>query len=135
MKYPVSREISEYFFCSSFLIGIAACITYYNRDYITSLFVFCMFFTSINFWRNPLYNIHRTLDMTMCKILMLFFIISSFTFCEFKRVLFECVLFVALLFNITENILWIYDSHKWIIFHLAIHIYVSYFIIFIYYIL
>jgi len=135
MKYPISREISEYLFFSSFLIGIPATITYYNRDYITSFFISSLFFTSINFWRNPQYNMHRTLDMTMCKIIMVFFIINSFTFCEFNRVLFNFVLFMCILYNIIENILWIFDSNKWIIFHLAMHLYVSYFIIFIYYIL
>jgi len=135
MKYPIPREISEYFLYSSFLILIAAIITFYNKDYLTSFIIFCLFFTSINFWRNPLYNIHRTLDMTMCKILATFFIISSFTFCECNRVLFDCALLVCLIYNIIENILWIFDSNKWVIFHLAIHIYVFYFIIFIYYIL
>jgi hypothetical protein len=135
MNYPIPREFSEYLLWTSFLIGIAGFITYYKGDYITSFFVFCMFFTSINFWRNPQYNFHRTLDMTMCKILGIFFILNSFTFCEFNRVLYECILFVGLIYNIIENILWVCDSHKWIIFHLAMHIYVSYFIIFIYYIL
>ena len=135
MNYPIPREISEYFLCSSLFIFIVATTTFYNNDYITSFFMTCLFSTSINFWRNPQYNIHRTLDMAMCKIIGIFFIINSFTFCEFSRVLFECVILVAVLFNITENILWLCDSNKWVIFHLAIHIYVSYFILFIYYIL
>jgi len=135
MNYPIPREFSDSLFCTSFLILIASCITYYNRDYMTSFCGFCLFFTSINFWRNPQYNFHRTLDMTMCKFIMIFFIITSFTLCEFDRVLFQSILFVVILFNIVENILWLLDSHKWVIFHLAMHIYVSYFIIFIYYIL
>ena len=135
MKYPIPRELSDTLFCSSFLIFIAACITCYNMHYLTTFFGFCLFFTSINFWRNPQYNFRRTLDMTMCKCMMIFFIITSFTFCEFDRVLFLSILFVVILFNIIENILWVFDSYKWLIFHLAMHIYVSYFIIFIYYIL
>jgi hypothetical protein len=135
MNYPIPREFSEYLLCTSFLIGLSGAVTYYNMDYITSFFVFCMFFTSINFWRNPQYNLHRALDMSMCKILGIFFIINSFTFCEFNRILYECVLLTGIIYNIIENILWVYGSDKWIIFHMAMHIYVSYFIIFIYYIL
>ena len=135
MKYPLPIEIREYFLFTIMFIFITGIITFYKKDYITSFFVFCLVFTSINFWRNPLYDIRRTIDMTMCKILGIFLLINSITFNEFNRVLYECIIISLLSFTLIENILWILDNYQWVIFHLAIHIYTFYFILFIYYVL
>jgi hypothetical protein len=135
MNYPLPIEIREYFLFTTTFIFITGVITYYNRDYITSFFIFSLVFTSINFWRNPQYGLRRTVDMTMCKIIALYFLINSISFHEFNRVLYECILLVFIIFTIAENMLWSIDSNKWVIFHLAIHIYMAYFPLFIYYVL
>ena len=135
MDYPLPNKISDYLLCTSILIGLTALITFYNKDYITSILVFSLFLTSINFWRNPQYGIRRTIDMTLCKIICLFFLVSCLYFHEFNRVLYECIVLTLIFFSIIENLLWFFNSHKWVVFHLAIHIYMSYFTIFIYYIL
>ena len=85
MDYPLPNKISDYLLCTSILIGLTALITFYNKDYITSILVFSLFLTSINFWRNPQYGIRRTIDMTLCKIICLFFLVSCLYFHEFNR--------------------------------------------------
>ena len=135
MKYLLPIEIGEYFLFTTTFIFITGVILFYNRDYITSFFIFSLVFTSINFWRNPQYDLRRTVDMTMCKILALYFLINSINFHEFNRVLYECILLVIIIFTIIENSLWTINSNKWVIFHLAIHIYTAYFTLFIYYVL
>ena len=135
MNYNCPRQISEYLLCSSLLIGITSAVSFYNKDYITFIFIFTLFITSINFWRNPQYSIRRTVDMTMCKLLGLYFFISSISFHEFNRVLYECIVLVFIMYNIIENVLWLFNNNQWVIFHMAIHIYTFYFTIFIYYVL
>ena len=129
------REFCEYFLFTTIFIFITGCIMFYNKDYVTSLFIFSLAFTSINFWRNPQFDYRRTIDMTMCKIVIIFFLISSVNFPEFNRVLYECIVITFIIFTIIENILWAFDNYQWIIFHLAIHIYTAYFVLFIYYVL
>jgi hypothetical protein len=73
--------------------------------------------------------------MTMCKIVGIFLLITSINFPEFNRVLYECIVITLLIFTIIEHTLWAFDNYQWIIFHLAIHIYAGYFLIFIYYVL
>ena len=129
------KECCEYFLFTSTYIFISGCIMFYNKDYISSMVVFALVFTSINFWRNPQFGYRRTIDMTMCKILGVFLLINSINFQEFNRVLYECIIVTFLTYSFIENILWSFNNHQWIIFHLAMHIYTAYFLVFIYYVL
>jgi len=129
------KEFCEYFLFTTMFIFLSGCVMFYNKDYISSFFVFTLVFTSINFWRNPKFDFRRTADMTMCKIIGVFFLITSINFHEFNRTLYECILLVFIIFTICENVLWYFDNHQWVIFHLAIHIYMAYFSMFIYYVL
>lgn len=135
MNYNCPHEISEYLLCSSLLIGITSVVLFYNKDYITFIFIFILFITSINFWRNPQYNIRRTVDMTMCKLTALYMFINTIHLHEFNRVLYQCIFLVFIIYNIIENLLWFFNSNQWVIFHMALHIYTFYFTIFIYYVL
>lgn len=135
MNYPLPVEIREYFLFTTILIFITGLIMFYKRDYVSALFVFGLVFTSFNFWRNPLYDIRRTLDMTMCKIITIFFVIASINFHEFNRMLYYSIVITFIIYTIIENILWMFNSNKWVIFHLALHIYTAYFLLFIYYVL
>lgn len=135
MNYPIPFEICEYFLFTTTFIFISGVILFYNKDYITAFLVFSLVFTSINFWRNPRYDIRRSIDMTMCNILGIFLLLVSVCFEEFNRVLYDCVVIVLHVFTLIENILWAFDNNQWVIFHLAIHIYTAYFLIFIYYFL
>ena len=135
MNYPIAIEIREYFLCYSLLILITSLVMFYNKDYTIAFFLFILFITSINFWRNPMYDIRRTMDMTMCKIIAIFFFINSFTVDEFNRLLTYCVLLVFIIFNTIEFILWYFDNYQWVIFHLAMHIYMAYFPLLLYYVL
>jgi len=129
------KEFCEYFLFTTIFIFLSGCVMFYNKNYVSSFFVFALVFTSINFWRKPRFDYRRTIDMTMCKIISLFFLINTLYFHEFNRVFYHCVLLSLIIFNIIENVLWHFDSNKWIIFHLAVHIYMAYFSIFIYYVL
>ena len=129
------KEFCEYFLFTTIFIFITGCIMFYNNDYISSLFVFALVFTSINFWRNPRFDYRRTVDMTMCKILGVFLLINSINFPEFNRLLYECIVITFLIFTLIENLLWAFGNHQWVIFHLGMHIYTAYFLLFVYYVL
>ena len=123
--YPLDYKYSKFLFYTSFLIGLSFMVAlYFNNNYI-SIYLFLLFLSSINFWRKPKYGLRRNIDRIMIyigsfNILYYIFLLNS----EFNKkiilYLFICIIF----FNIMENIYFYLKLNKWIIFHMAIHIYV-----------
>ncbi len=133
--YPLPYKFSKYLFCSSFLMALSFIFAlYFNEGYI-SIYFFLLFLTSINFWRKPEYGLRRNLDkmLVYCGVIYtLFFIyLLSGTFYKIMFLnLFICILF----FQIIEYILCFFNSTKWIVFHMALHLYVSCMVLFIFFI-
>jgi hypothetical protein len=133
---PLSYNYSKYLYYSSFLLGISSCVSFYFQDYYTFLFMFVLFLSSIQFWRKPDYGLQRDIDMFLCKCIAVYFYMNTLCFYdEITRTIYSSCFTSILLFYMIEWLLYSLKNKKWIIFHMAIHIYVSFFTPFILYIL
>ena len=135
-RLPLPFTYSQYLYYTSFLLGVSSCVSFYFRDYTTFVFLFVLFLSSIQFWSRPDYGLQRDIDMFLCKCLAIYFYINTLCYYdEFNRTI-AIILFVTVnLLLLTEWILFICKNKQWIVFHMAIHIYVSFFIPFICYFL
>jgi len=124
---PLPYKYSKYLFCSSFLMSVTALVTLYYDEGYTSLYYFLLFLTSINFWRRPEYGFRRQLDQLLVYSGCLYVLYNVFLVLktEFQRVTFISLFACVLIFDIIELLLCYFNSTKWIIFHMAIHLYVS----------
>ncbi len=127
-EFPLNQNYSKFLFYSSFMIGISSCIAFYMQDTILTIFLFLLFLTSINYWRKPEYGIRRQIDMTLCGITLFYFVTIAFLFLpEFNRVMYINTSICVGVFYLFEYILCYLKSVKWIVFHMAMHIYLSFF--------
>lgn len=125
--YPMPYKYSKYLFYSSFTMSLTALIALYFDEGVTSFYYFILFLTSINFWRKPEYGIRHKMDKTVVYIgaCYVFFIIYMLLNKEFYRIVFINMFLCVLIFDIISRTLCMFHSTKWIIFHMAIHIYAS----------
>jgi hypothetical protein len=127
-EFPLNQNYSKFLFYSSFMIGISACIAFYMQDTILMIFLFLLFLTSINYWRKPEYGLRRQIDMTLCGICTFYFVTVAFLFLpEFNRVMYVNTAICVGVFYIFEYVLSYKRSVKWIVFHMAMHIYTAFF--------
>ena len=56
-------EYKKYLFCSSFCMLFASIISYIKNDSYKGIYYIILFLTSINFWRDPIYGIRRSMDL------------------------------------------------------------------------
>jgi hypothetical protein len=133
--YPIPYKYSKYLFYSSFLMLLSFIFAlYFNEGYV-SIYFFLLFLTSINFWRKPEYGLRRNLD----KMLVYFGVIYTLFYIyllsgSFYKIMFLNMFICVLVFHITEYILCYFNSTKWIIFHMTMHLYVSSMVLFVFFI-
>ena len=134
--YPIPYKYSKYLFYSSFTMSLTSLIALYFDEGITSFYYFILFLTSINFWRKPEYGIRHKMDKTIVYIGLgyTFFVIYMLLNKEFYRIVFINMFLCVLIFDIISRTLCMVNSTKWIIFHMAIHIYASIMGLFIFFI-
>ena len=125
--YPLPYKYSKYLFLSSFLMSLTALIAIYFDEGIVSIYYFLLFLTSINFWRKPEYGLRHKIDklLVYAGVVYVFIYIYILLNKEFYRIMFINLFICVLAFNMIEYILCYLESTKWIIFHMAIHLYVS----------
>ena len=125
--YPLPYKYSKYLFLSSFLMSLTALIAIYFDEGIVSIYYFLLFLTSINFWRKPEYGLRHRLDkmLVYAGVVYVFIYIYILLNKEFYRIMFINLFLCILMFNMIEYICCYFHSTKWIIFHMAIHLYVS----------
>lgn len=70
------KKHSNLLFCSSFLFFINSIISYTFEIYDYSYLLFCLFLTSINYWRKPTLSLRRNIDI--------FFAIVSFLYHKYS---------------------------------------------------
>ena len=122
--FPMSYSYSKFLLYSSFLIGISAFIAYIMNDLYISVYLFLLFLTSINYWRKAEYGLRRNIDLTVVSIGAIYTLLYLFLLKdEFHRVGLLIIFFCCFLFFILEHILCYLGSAKWIVFHMALHIY------------
>ena len=125
--YPIPYKYSKYLFYSSFTMSLTSLIALYFDEGVTSFYYFVLFLTSINFWRKPEYGIRHRMDKTMVYVGLgyTFFVIYMLLNKEFYRIVFINMFLCVLIFDIISHTLCMVHSTKWIVFHMAIHIYAS----------
>jgi len=123
---PMSYEYSQYMIYSSFSFLITTILAYMANDIPVAIYFLVIFITSINYWRHSDYGIRRDVDMVMAKISFILFIKKLCLSNEFQFVYFISYYICGLMFYAMEQILVYYKNIKWIIFHMAIHIYISF---------
>ena len=129
--FPISYSYSKFLFYSSFSMLLSAIIAIIMNDKYISIYFCLLFLTSINYWRRPEYGLRRNIDLCIVyigefAILYQLFLLKS----EFDRHVVLSILLCVILFYIIEHILVYFKSLKWIIFHMAIHMYSSFTIFF-----
>ena len=127
--FPLPYTYSRYLYYTSFSIGASSFVSLYYQDYLTFLFMFVLFISSIHFWKSPDYGFIRNMDMFLCKVIAVYFFFNSFYSCvEFNRVIGINSMICILLFYFIELILYACRNRQWIVFHMALHIYLSFFV-------
>lgn len=121
---------SRILFYSSFFFLIASIVSYTFHDVLSSLFFMALFMTSINHWRYPCYGMSRLLDIACCVLLGLYmYLVFLLQYGPFHVVFFEACLVAILFVFLLEWVLYLADHPFWIVLHLIIHTYASYFLI------
>jgi hypothetical protein len=133
---PIPFAYSKYLFYSSFTIGASSFISVYYKDYVTFLFMFMLFLTSINYWYKPDYGLRRDIDMFLCKVINIYFYLMTLSvYDEYCNVIFVYGFYNVLFLYLMEHICCYFKNRQWIIFHMVIHFQLSFFTPFVLYIL
>jgi len=119
-------ETTKYVCMSSVFIGISAIILYLLEVYDFSFFMGILCMTSLNHWRKyELGGWRQRIDLTWVNICFVYFtknILYKGT--EFQQYLaFSVLICMILFFQISKS-----SIQYWLIFHMAIHLYVSFFV-------
>jgi len=121
---------AQVLFYSSFLFLIAAIVSYTFQDVLSSWFFLALFMTSINHWRYPCYGFNRMLDIACCMLLIVYmYLVFLLNYSSFHLVFFEVILATILFVFLLEWVLYLADHPFWIVLHLIIHTYASYFLL------
>jgi hypothetical protein len=131
MESPV-----KYLYYSSFLIGASSLVSLHQKDYSTFFFMFILFLSSINYWRNPTKGISRNVDLFLVRIINVYFYGMTIVYCnEFQHTIFVNTLYGASSMFLIEHIYHYYNHPHWVVFHMIIHLYLSFFTPFVLYML
>jgi len=124
---PMSYSYSKFLLYSSFAIGISSAIAYYMNDLYVTVYLFFLFLTSINYWRKADYGLRRNIDLLAVFMCSYYTILNMFLLKnECHRVCLFFIFFCMNIFFLVENILYYFNKPQWIIFHMAMHMYVSF---------
>ena len=126
-QYPLPYKYSKYLVMSSFLMGLSALFALYFDEGFISIYFFLLCLTSINFWRKPQYGIRHKIDKMLVYTGVIYFLFYTYILLnkEFYRIMFLNLFICVLSFDIIERICCYFNSTKWIIFHMTVHLYVS----------
>jgi len=126
-RYPLPYKYSKYLVMSSFLMGLSALFALYFDEGFISIYFFLLCLTSINFWRKPQYGIRHKIDKMLVYTGVIYFLFYTYILLnkEFYRIMFLNLFICVLSFDIIERICCYFNSTKWIIFHMTVHLYVS----------
>jgi hypothetical protein len=126
-RYPLPYKYSKYLVMSSCLMSLSALFALYFDEGFISIYFFLLFLTSINFWRKPQYGIRHKIDKMLVYTGVIYFLFYTYILLnkEFYRIMFLNLFICVLSFDIIERICCYFNSTKWIIFHMTVHLYVS----------
>jgi len=125
-RFPIPYVYSKYLFYSSFSIGASSLVSIYFKDYVTFLFLFMLFLTSINYWYKPDYGLRRDIDMYLCKVINVYFYVTTLrVYSEYSNVFFVNAFYHIMFLYFIEHILYRFKNKKWIVFHMAMHLHLA----------
>lgn len=125
-------EYKNILFCSSFCMLFSSIISYIKNDLYKFIYYTTLFLTSINFWRDPIYGLRRNMDLSVVYSGVLFTFTQIFLLKnDFYMYCVLSMCWCCLVFYIFEFICVYFNSNKWVIFHMSLHLYASLMIIFI----
>jgi hypothetical protein len=102
-----------------------------NDLYISLYFLF-LFLSSINHWRRPEYGMRRNIDLFIVYLGCAFTILKVCVLKnEFNRYIVLSMLFCMIIFYFLEYLLVYFNSNKWVLLHMTIHLYGSLLVLFI----
>jgi hypothetical protein len=116
----VPKTHANYLFYTSFFSLLSSMFLFYkeNNNYIYTLSIFI---TSINYWRNPIYNWRRNIDMLV--IFVSFFVIGIKFYRQSKIIDFLPTTIISFLFYLISYYFQEKSIHLSTFFHSLIHIY------------
>ena len=118
-----------FLFYTSFLFLITSILSYLYNSIYSSLFNLLLFLSSVTHWNKPEIVILKRIDMFIVKMVGIFYFINSLYKNEFDREFLSSLVLSIIIFYIIEHFLDFYNNNQWVIFHMAIHIYGSFFFI------
>ena len=122
----------KYLLCSSFFMLFASIISFIKNDIYKFIYYIILFLTSINFWREPINGIRRNIDISVVYLGVIFTMSQLYLLKnDFYMYCVVSMVFCCLIFYIIEFICVKYNSNKWIIFHMTLHLYASLLVVFI----
>jgi hypothetical protein len=122
-RLPIPYSHSRYLFYSSFIFGICCAAPIYQSDYSSFLFTFIIFLTSINYWYKPDYGFRRNIDLFFCKLINFYFYMRTLLLKdEFTLAVHTNGMITVMTLYFLEHVYIYFNSKKWILFHMAIHI-------------
>jgi hypothetical protein len=127
-----TKEYGIFLFYSSFCMLFSIWLSYYMNDYYFTFYFILLFLSSINHWRKPEYGLRRNIDLFIVYSGVVYTLLRvCLLSCEFNRVVILSMLFSCLVFYIIEFICVYYNSNKWVIYHMTLHLYASLLVVFI----
>jgi hypothetical protein len=127
-----TKKYSIFLFYSSFSMGLAMIISYIMNDLYISLYFLFLFLSSINHWRRYEYGLRRNIDLLIVNMGGAFTILKVCLLKnEINRYIVLSILFCMLIFYILEYVLVYFNSNKWVLLHMTIHLYTCLLVLFV----
>ena len=130
--YLINRKYCKFLCYSSMSIFLASIIAYIMDDKYITIYLLFLFISSINHWRRPEYGIKRNIDLFLVYFgIAAGLIKASLLKSEFNRVMILSILLCCIIFYIIEFIMVYFNSNLWIVFHMTIHMYGAFCVLYI----
>jgi hypothetical protein len=125
-------EYKKYLLCSSFCMLFSSIVSYIKNDVYKGIYYIILFLSSINFWNNPIHGLRRNMDLFIVYFGVLFTLSQLYLLKDdFYMYCILSMCLCCLVFYIMEFICVYYNSNKWVIYHMTLHLYASLLVVFI----
>ncbi len=119
-RLVVPKTHANYLFYTSFFSLLSSIVLFYKKS-DNYMYTLSIFITSLNYWRNPIYNWRRNIDMIV--IFLSFFVIGIKFYIQSKLMDILPTTIISFLFYLISNYFQEKSIHLSTFFHSLIHIY------------
>jgi hypothetical protein len=125
-------QYKKYMLYSSIFILISTIISFVKKDTYKCIYYTALFLSTLNYWNHPVNGFRRFLDIFIVYFGVLFTISQLHLLKNELYIYLACsMVLCCIVFYIMEFICVYYNSNKWVIFHMCIHLYASLLVVFI----